>query len=84
MSALGDAQGNKHPPFQNRPVRATDFTLLPLQGAVCTSTLSQGGALGWYRIAPSGHLPDLKLVVLVSLDLLALYINISVYSVSSV
>ena len=56
MPAHGNAMGNKHPPSPKRPEGATEFTLLPLQGDVCTSTLSQGTALGWYRIAPSGHL----------------------------
>ena len=83
MSALGNAQGNKHPPSQNRPERASEFTLLPLQGAVCTSTLSQGVALGWYRIAPSGHLPDKKLVVLVSVNQPALDIHDRVLLLSS-
>ena len=83
MSALGNAQGNKHPPSQNRPEGATEFTLLPLQGDVCVSTLSQGGALGWYRIAPSGYLPDKKLVVLVSLNQPALDIHDRVLLLSS-
>lgn len=46
MPAQGNALGINHPPYQKRPERAKEFTLLPLQGDVCTSTLSQGAALG--------------------------------------